>query len=791
MRPATVRDFTLRSGTWVEAEVCEPCARRRKTAVFPLVGSALAAVALAVGTTFAIDRLQRNEREMPAADPREWAKRLRSTTPTLSSFSRDLTAAARAGELDPVVGRDAEIERVVAILSRRSKNNPVLVGEPGVGKTAVVEGLAQRIATGDVPAALRDKRILSLSLGPLVAGTKYRGEFEGRVKRILEEVKRSAREIVLFIDELHALVGAGAAEGSLDLSSMIKPELARGELQCIGATTFDEYRKYIETDSALERRFQPVIVDEPTVAQTADILRGLRGRYGDHHGVDISDAAIEAAATLSARYIIDRFLPDKAIDLIDEASSSVALRGGGIVEVADVAAIVSKWTGIPQGALTEEQSRSLLDLEQALAKRVVGQERAIAAVAQAIRRGRAGLKDPRKPVGGFLFLGTSGVGKTEHPDEYRDHAPNVCEACGGPFSPGAERELIGEYDEIEIPPVRPYVIRHRRFACRCAHCGAAAKGPAPAVATTTPFGPRIHALAIYLKGFQTLSYERLRGLFPDAFGLAVSEGALMNMFVRSHPRFEIEASKAKAILRAAKVVASDETGVRIEGTNSYHWVFPCKDAVVHQPDYSRSARVVDDMMDGHVPAVWISDRYSAQQKHGERHQTCLAHLARDTAFAFEHGSDDLPFRFKLWLGRAFDLARAIADFAASTLKRKKRELETQLEALLTTPTICDLAQELQAKIGRARGAASHLLRFPRRGGRHQQHVGGQAASLRDPAKSDERLSRHVGGRGGSGCANKRRHRPAPRRKPLRCDRRDPGLIANTPRFDALREIGGG
>jgi ATP-dependent Clp protease ATP-binding subunit ClpC len=413
MRPATVRDFTLRSGTWVEAEVCEPCARRRKTAVFPLVGSALAAVALAVGTTFAIDRLQRNEREMSAADPREWAKRLRSTTPTLSSFSRDLTAAARAGELDPVVGRDAEIERVVAILSRRSKNNPVLVGEPGVGKTAVVEGLAQRIAAGDVPAALRDKRILSLSLGPLVAGTKYRGEFEGRVKRILEEVKRSAREIVLFIDELHALVGAGAAEGSLDLSSMIKPELARGELQCIGATTFDEYRKYIETDSALERRFQPVTVDEPTVAQTADILRGLRGRYGDHHGVDISDAAIEAAATLSARYIIDRFLPDKAIDLIDEASSSVALRGGGIVGVADVAAIVSKWTGIPQGALTEEQSRSLLDLEQALAKRVVGQERAIAAVAQAIRRGRAGLKDPRKPVGGFLFLGTSGVGKTE------------------------------------------------------------------------------------------------------------------------------------------------------------------------------------------------------------------------------------------------------------------------------------------------------------------------------------------------------------------------------------------
>ncbi len=413
VRPAAVRDFTLRSGTWVEAEVCEACARRRRTAVVPLIGSALAAVALAVGTTFAIDRFNRGERELPAADPREWAKRLRTTTPTLSSFSRDLTAAARANELDPVVGREVEIERIVAILSRRSKNNPVLVGEPGVGKTAVVEGLAQRIARGDVPPALRNKRILSLSLGPLVAGTKYRGEFESRVKRILDEVKRSAREIVLFIDELHALVGAGAAEGSLDLSAMIKPELARGELQCIGATTFDEYRKYIESDSALERRFQPVTVDEPTIEEAAAILRGLRQRYAEHHGVTISDGAIDAAAALSARYIVDRFLPDKAIDLIDEAASSVALRGERRVDVADIAAIVSKWTGIPQGALTEEQSRNLLNLETALAKRVVGQNEAIAAVAQAIRRGRAGLKDPRKPVGGFLFVGSSGVGKTE------------------------------------------------------------------------------------------------------------------------------------------------------------------------------------------------------------------------------------------------------------------------------------------------------------------------------------------------------------------------------------------
>jgi transposase len=300
----------------------------------------------------------------------------------------------------------------------------------------------------------------------------------------------------------------------------------------------------------------------------------------------------------------------------------------------------------------------------------------------------------------------------DDPDEYRDHTPSVCGACGGLFAAGAARDLIGEYDEIEIPPVRPYVIRHRRFACRCVHCGAAAKGPAPAVATTTPFGSRIHALAIYLKGFQALSYERLSGLFHDAFGLDVSEGALMNMFIRSHARFRKEADKAKAILRAAKVVASDETGVRVEGTNSYHWVFHCKDAVVHQPDYSRAARVVDEMMDGRVPAVWISDRYSAQQSHGERHQTCLAHLARDTAFAFEHGSDDLPLRFKLWLGKAFDLAKDITGFAASTLASKKRGLEKQLTALLAAPTGCDLARELQAKIGRARHQLLTFCDFP-------------------------------------------------------------------------------
>jgi ATP-dependent Clp protease ATP-binding subunit ClpC len=415
LRPATVRDFALRSGAWVEAEVCDSCARRRRTAPLTLIGSALAAVALAVGTTYALDRLQRGsgERELSSADPREWAKRLRSGTPTLSSYSRDLTAAARAGELDPVIGREDEIERVIAILSRRSKNNPVLVGDPGVGKTAVVEGLAQRIARGDVPAPLRDKRVLSLSLGPLVAGTKYRGEFEARVKRILDEIRRAAREIVLFIDELHTLVGAGAAEGSLDLSSMIKPELARGELQCIGATTFEEYRKHIEADSALERRFQPVMVSEPTIEQTINILKGLRGRYAAHHGVSIDDAALDAAAQLSARYIVDRFLPDKAIDLVDEAAASVALRSGFAVEVDDISAIVSKWTGIPQGSLDEAQTRNLLQLETALGARIVGQDEAIRLVAQAIRRGRAGLKDPRKPLGGFLFVGPSGVGKTE------------------------------------------------------------------------------------------------------------------------------------------------------------------------------------------------------------------------------------------------------------------------------------------------------------------------------------------------------------------------------------------
>jgi transposase len=300
----------------------------------------------------------------------------------------------------------------------------------------------------------------------------------------------------------------------------------------------------------------------------------------------------------------------------------------------------------------------------------------------------------------------------ENPDEFRDYRPEVCEQCGGRFGSDASEELIGEYDEIEIPPVKPYIIRHRRYACRCSRCGLPTEAAAPAIAGKTPFGPRIHALAIYYKTFQALSYERLRFMFRDAFGLQVSEGALMNMFARARPRFTCEADKARRGLRAARVVASDETGVRIEGTNSYQWVFHCKDAVVHQPDYSRAARVVEEVMGGHVPQVWISDRYSAQQSHGRRHQTCLAHLARDTAFALEHGSDDLPLWFKLWFDSAFDLARVIPDRAASTIAARKRQLEKRLAELLTVKTGCTLAQQLQAKIARARHQLLTFCDYP-------------------------------------------------------------------------------
>jgi ATP-dependent Clp protease ATP-binding subunit ClpC len=389
--------------------LCLNCAQRRTAAsALPYLGAALAAAGLIAGGAMLLENRDELSRRFS----------ITGGTPTLQNFSRDLTELARAGKLDPVSGRDDEIERIVSILARRSKNNPVLVGEPGVGKTAIVEGLAQRIAAGRVPNALRNKRVLSLSLGPLVAGTKYRGEFESRVKRILDEVKRSARDVVLFIDELHSLVGAGAAEGSLDLSSMIKPELARGDLQCIGATTFDEYRKYIESDAALERRFQPVMVEEPSIEATIGILRGLQARYAEHHRVAFAPGAVDAAANLSARYIADRFLPDKAIDLIDEAAASVALANRGAIDrpqvtVEDVAAVVTKWTGIPQQTLSESQANALLELETTLSRRVIGQNHAIATVANAIRRARAGLHDPDKPLGSFLFAGPSGVGKTE------------------------------------------------------------------------------------------------------------------------------------------------------------------------------------------------------------------------------------------------------------------------------------------------------------------------------------------------------------------------------------------
>ena len=393
-------------------------------------------------------------------------------TPTLDQLGIDLTAAARAGKLDPTVGREQEIQRVIQILSRRTKNNPVLIGEPGVGKTAIVEGMAQRIAGNDVPATLQGKRLVTLDMGALVAGTKYRGEFEERLKKVIEEIRNSGN-CVLFIDEVHTMVGAGAAEGAVDAANILKPSLARGELQTIGATTLDDYRKYVERDPALERRFQPVKVEEPTVEETIEILRGIKSRYEDHHQLDISDDAIKAAAAMSARFIADRHLPDKAIDLIDEAASRVrishsitplsvkeagkmresvrkekeeAISSGQyeyaaelrdretklvdklgeleegwkeevgqerpVVSEEDISEVVSMWTGIPVTRLAAEETERLVQMEEVLHEKVIGQDEAIVVVSKAVRRARAGLKNPKRPTGIFIFLGPTGVGKT-------------------------------------------------------------------------------------------------------------------------------------------------------------------------------------------------------------------------------------------------------------------------------------------------------------------------------------------------------------------------------------------
>lgn len=343
----------------------------------------------------------------------------------LAEFGTDLTQQAAAGKIDPVVGRQQEIERVTQILGRRTKNNPILIGEPGVGKTAIAEGLAQRLASGDVPPQLAGKQVISLDLVGLVAGTRFRGEFEERLRQVVAEV-RQAGNVILVIDEIHTLVGGGSLAGGMDAANLLKPALARGELQCIGATTLDEYRQSIEADAALERRFQPVRVGEPTVEAAIEILRGLRERYEQHHRLTISDGALEAAAKLSHRYISDRYLPDKAIDLIDEAGSRVRLRhvqlaqsgeGGSSlppqVQAEDVAQVLSAWTGVPANQLTETESARLLHLEAELHRRVVGQQEAVRAAARALRRARTGLKDPNRPIASFLFCGPTGVGKTE------------------------------------------------------------------------------------------------------------------------------------------------------------------------------------------------------------------------------------------------------------------------------------------------------------------------------------------------------------------------------------------
>jgi len=418
-----------------------------------------------------IVRMLNEDAPGPGGEPRSSSSY--SNTPTLNQFGRDLTELAKEGKFDPIIGRDKEIERVIQILSRRTKNNPCLIGEPGVGKTAIVEGLAQKIVEGNIPELLKDKRVFTLDLSSMVAGAKYRGEFEERLKKAMDEV-RKAGNVILFIDEMHTIIGAGAAEGAIDASNILKPALARGEIQVIGATTLKEYRKHVEKDAALERRFQPITVGEPTQEETIEILKGIRDKYEAHHRVKITDGALEAAAKLSSRYITDRYLPDKAIDLIDEAASKVRLKAftapvdlknleeqieklakekenairlqefekaaairdqeqklkaeyekmkddwyqknqtrTDTVTEDEIADIVSSWTGIPVKRLAEEESERLMKMEDVLHERVIGQDEAVKAVAKAIRRGRVGLKDPRRPIGSFIFLGPTGVGKTE------------------------------------------------------------------------------------------------------------------------------------------------------------------------------------------------------------------------------------------------------------------------------------------------------------------------------------------------------------------------------------------
>ncbi|MEA3459181.1 MAG: ATP-dependent Clp protease ATP-binding subunit, partial [Chloroflexota bacterium] len=416
------------------------------------------------------DEVRRRTKQAMQQSPTRYQRKRRARTPTIDQLALDLTAEAEEGKLDPVIGREEEIERVIQILSRRKKNNPALLGDPGVGKTAIVEGLAQRIVDGDVPKPFLGRRLLALDVGSLVAGTIYRGQFEARLKQVIKEIRKS--ESILFVDEMHMLVGAGAAGSSVDAANILKPALSRGEIQCIGATTVEEYRKYIESDRALERRFQPIYVEEPTIEETVSILQGVRGLYEEHHELHITDEAIRAAAYLGARYISDRYLPDKAIDLVDEAASRVRmykapqmphlqetcaelqsvrrqkegafeaqqyelaseLRGqekkiegrlewlrtsqnraveGPEVTPDDIAEVVSTWTGIPVARIATEESERLIKMEEALHKRIVGQDEAINCLARAIRRARAGLKDLKRPIGSFIFLGPTGVGKTE------------------------------------------------------------------------------------------------------------------------------------------------------------------------------------------------------------------------------------------------------------------------------------------------------------------------------------------------------------------------------------------